>query len=206
MAASSNYFPIFLLLLAAFSVSSLVLADPDLGGLLNSLSQGSVASLHESMQCMQKLLPCKTYLNVSATEPPPDTCCSALQETVTDDFECLCRFYNDPQILPTLNITRHDALQLPKACNVRLRLSKCKHEASSPSPNPSTPIPIDKATTDAAAAALVAAEKSMSGANASKDELATSSGTRSSTKTTTCFSVLLAVFASLFMNFLLFSA
>ncbi|XP_028764096.1 lipid transfer-like protein VAS [Neltuma alba] len=191
---ASNY-SLLLLLLLAVGVS----ADPDLNGLLNSLSHGSVTSLHDTMQCMQKLLPCKAYLNVSATEPPPETCCSSLKDVVDNDFECLCRFYKDPQILPTLNITRHDALQLPKACNVRLRLSKCKDEANSPTP---TPTDASSSTNQAAAAAavLAAAEKSISGANASQDVPAATSGS-DSTKRITYFGVVLVASASLlFMN------
>merc|ERR1719499_980621 len=144
---------------------------------------------------MQKLIPCKSYLNVSATEQPPESCCSPLKEMVSDDFECLCRFYKDPQILQSLNVTRHDALQLPKACHVRLRLSKCSKEASAPTTI--TPIPTDSATTQAAAAAVLAAVSSANGSNMPASA-STSSSSTASTKSISYFGVVVVASASLF--------
>lgn len=127
--ASKNY-SLFLLPLVFLVVVSSVSADADLSGLLSSLSnQGSVESLQEGMQCVKKLVPCKSFLN-NVSSVAPEMCCSSLKGLVSDDFECLCRFYNEPEILQNLNITRNDARQLPKACNVRLRLSKCKRGMS----------------------------------------------------------------------------
>ncbi|KAK4280678.1 hypothetical protein QN277_012269 [Acacia crassicarpa] len=194
MASNSSLFVLLLLAAAAVSSSS---ADTNISSLLGGLSQGAtVASLHDTMQCMQKLIPCKSFFNISVTEQPPESCCSPLKEMVSDDFECLCRFYKDPQILKSLNVSRHDALHLPKACHIRLRLSKCSKEASAPTTTP--PIPTDPATTQAAAAAVIAAVSTANGSNMPSATSTSSSSSTASTKSISYFGVVVAASASFF--------
>ncbi|KAG7944839.1 hypothetical protein I3843_15G124000, partial [Carya illinoinensis] len=85
-------------------------------------SSGSAAS----MPCVQKLLPCKEYLKPPVSMPPAVSCCVPLKEMLTDDVNCLCRVFDNPEILKSFNVTQDDALKLPKACGANADISLCK--------------------------------------------------------------------------------
>ncbi|CAA7043143.1 unnamed protein product [Microthlaspi erraticum] len=91
--------------------------------------------------CLQKLLPCQPYLH-SVNPPPPATCCGPMKQLVEKDAQCLCTVFNNPTILKTLNLTKENALDLPKACGVNPdAVSVCsKVTSSSPvaAPGPTT--------------------------------------------------------------------
>ncbi|KAL6518038.1 hypothetical protein OROMI_033739 [Orobanche minor] len=93
----------------------------------------------DSLQCVQKLLPCQPYLKgSSAAAAPPASCCVPLKQIVASDGQCLCKVFNDPNLLISLNVTRDDALNLAKSCGADADTSICK-KAAAPSTSPSTP-------------------------------------------------------------------
>lgn len=90
------------------------------GGLL-----GAGAGDGDAMKCIQKLLPCKNYL--ASPEAPPTSCCVPLKGMIEKDVECLCKVFNNPDLLKSLNTTQDNALKLPKACGAEADISKCKN-------------------------------------------------------------------------------
>ncbi|CAF2109267.1 hypothetical protein YC2023_101070 [Brassica napus] len=95
---------------------------------------GGAGDAH-SMPCIQKLMPCQPYLH-SATPPPPASCCMPLKEIVETDVNCLCSVFNNVDMLKSLNLTKENALVLPKACGANADVSQCK--ASTGTTTPST--------------------------------------------------------------------
>lgn len=85
---------------------------------------GGAGDAH-SMPCIQKLMPCQPYLH-SATPPPPASCCMPLKEIVETDVNCLCSVFNNVDMLKSLNLTKENALVLPKACGANADVSQCK--------------------------------------------------------------------------------
>ncbi|KAG2242967.1 hypothetical protein Bca4012_053995 [Brassica carinata] len=95
---------------------------------------GGAGDAH-SMPCIQKLMPCQAYLH-SATPPPPASCCMPLKQIVETDVTCLCSVFNNVDMLRSLNLTKENALVLPKACGANADVSQCK--ASTGTTTPST--------------------------------------------------------------------
>ncbi|CAN8312470.1 unnamed protein product [Cochlearia groenlandica] len=93
-----------------------------------------------SMPCIQKLMPCQPYLH-AATPPIPASCCVPLNEIVEKDVTCLCSVFNNVDMLKSLNLTKANALVLPKACGANADVSQCKNSAGNtpPSTSPATP-------------------------------------------------------------------
>lgn len=71
--------------------------------------------------CAANLIPCAEYLN--STNPAP-ACCNAIREVVSTQLRCLCNLYNNPNLVPGINMTQ--ALELPKHCNLSADTSRCK--------------------------------------------------------------------------------
>ncbi|KAL0794874.1 hypothetical protein Bca101_066251 [Brassica carinata] len=92
-----------------------------------------------SMPCIQKLMPCQPYLH-SVTPPPPASCCLPLKEIVEKDATCLCSVFNNVDMLKSLNLTKENALVLPKACGAKADTSLCKasNGTTTPSTSPAT--------------------------------------------------------------------
>ncbi|CAN7130214.1 non-specific lipid-transfer protein [Brassica rapa] len=86
---------------------------------------------HHSMACMQKLMPCQNYIH-AVNPAPPASCCGPMKEIVEKDSKCLCTVFNNPELLKSLNLTKENALDLPKACGVNPDVSICTKTASSP--------------------------------------------------------------------------
>ncbi|KAF8052594.1 hypothetical protein N665_1540s0016 [Sinapis alba] len=99
---------------------------------------GGAGDAH-SMPCIQKLMPCQPYLH-SATPPPPASCCMPLKEIVETDVTCLCSVFNNVDMLKSLNLTKENALVLPKACGANADVSQCKASTgtTTPSTSPAT--------------------------------------------------------------------
>ncbi|XP_031492825.1 non-specific lipid transfer protein GPI-anchored 3-like isoform X2 [Nymphaea colorata] len=95
-----------------------------------------------TLRCLQSLIPCQPYLRSSAS--PPVTCCGPLTQALRDEVQCLCQVFNNEQLLQSLNVSKSQALELPKRCGSPADLSLCQKNgtsASSPSskaPGPST--------------------------------------------------------------------
>lgn len=83
------------------------------------------ASAGEAPACLQKLLACQPYL-VAAPPSPPASCCVPLKEIIDNDIQCLCQVFDNPMIMNTLNVTKDEALKLPKACGDNIDASICK--------------------------------------------------------------------------------
>ncbi|CAN7052992.1 unnamed protein product [Brassica rapa subsp. trilocularis] len=90
------------------------------------------------MSCMQKLMSCQPYIH-AVNPPPPPSCCGPMKEIVVKDAPCLCAVFNDPAILKTLNLTKENALDLPKACGANPDISLCSKTASLPPTAPPGP-------------------------------------------------------------------
>ncbi|KFK43990.1 hypothetical protein AALP_AA1G200500 [Arabis alpina] len=101
-----------------------------------SATGGSGGDAH-SLPCIQKLMPCQPYLH-SATPPPPPTCCMPLREIVENDVTCLCAVFNNVDMLKSLNLTKDNALLLPKACGANADVSKCRKASSGTTPSSTT--------------------------------------------------------------------
>ncbi|XP_010537503.1 PREDICTED: protein YLS3 [Tarenaya hassleriana] len=91
----------------------------------------------QAMPCIQRLMPCQPYIH--SQNPPPPTCCVPLKEILDNDVTCLCSVFNNPDMLRSLNLTKSNALDLPKACGADADVSRCKNAATSPIASPSTP-------------------------------------------------------------------
>lgn len=76
------------------------------------------------MACMQRLLPCQPYIHAVNPHPPP-SCCAPMKEIVETDAPCLCNVFNNPEMLKALNLTKENALNLPKACGANPDVSLC---------------------------------------------------------------------------------
>ncbi|XP_073273326.1 non-specific lipid transfer protein GPI-anchored 3-like [Primulina huaijiensis] len=96
----------------------------------------------DPLPCIQKLLPCQPYLK-SQTTPPP-SCCVPMKQVVSQESQCLCAVFNNPDILKSLNVTQQDGLNLAKSCGASADVSICKKGAPTPTgslkapPAPST--------------------------------------------------------------------
>ncbi|XP_010264392.1 PREDICTED: lipid transfer-like protein VAS [Nelumbo nucifera] len=104
----------------------------------------------QNPECAAPLLACAKYLNSTST--PPESCCNAVQETIRNQFVCLCNFYKSglPQSLG-INVTQ--ALELPKSCGVKTKLTGCSNVAASSASSPSVPPPSPQAESDGSGAA-----------------------------------------------------
>ena len=87
-----------------------------------SASQGGASA--DSMLCMQKLMPCQPFMH---SPSPPATCCAPLKEMITQESQCLCKAFNNPELLKSVNLTVDEALALPKACGIDADVSVCKN-------------------------------------------------------------------------------
>ncbi|KAG2254109.1 hypothetical protein Bca52824_084245 [Brassica carinata] len=83
---------------------------------------------HHLMACMQKLMPCQKYIH-AVNPPPPASCCGPMKEIVEKDSQCLCTVFNNPALLKSLNLTKENALDLPKACGANPDVSICTKTA-----------------------------------------------------------------------------
>ncbi|CAG7869262.1 unnamed protein product [Brassica rapa] len=90
-----------------------------------------------SMPCIQKLMPCQPYLH-SVTPPPPASCCLPMKEIVEKDATCLCSVFNNVDMLKSLNLTKENALVLPKACGAKADISLCKSSNGTTTPSTGT--------------------------------------------------------------------
>ncbi|KAJ0237580.1 Non-specific lipid transfer protein GPI-anchored 3 [Hirschfeldia incana] len=119
-----------------FSVSSsnTATAPPSVGG-----GGGGDA---QAMPCIQKLMPCQPFLH-SVIPPPPPSCCLPMKQIVANDATCLCSVFNNMDMLKSLNLTKDNALDLPKACGANPDISLCKASPAggtiTPSTSPVTP-------------------------------------------------------------------
>ncbi|XP_057760902.1 non-specific lipid transfer protein GPI-anchored 9-like [Arachis stenosperma] len=96
-----------------------------LGGL------GKNMGVVKEAQCMQKLVACNKYLKDQSNVP--EECCGPLREIATsNDQECLCAFFNNQQMLDSMQISRDDAMKLPNACSVPVEISTCNNVQSPP--------------------------------------------------------------------------
>ncbi|KAJ4866459.1 Bifunctional inhibitor/lipid-transfer protein/seed storage 2S albumin superfamily protein [Raphanus sativus] len=96
---------------------------------------GGAGDAH-SMPCIQKLMPCQPYLHSSAPLPPA-SCCMPLKEIVETDVTCLCSVFNNVDMLRSLNLTKENALVLPKACGANADVSQCKTSTGTTTPSTS---------------------------------------------------------------------
>ncbi|RID48272.1 hypothetical protein BRARA_I04795 [Brassica rapa] len=79
----------------------------------------------QAMPCIQKLMPCQPFLH-SVIPPPPPSCCLPMKAIVANDATCLCSVFNNVDMLKSLNLTKDNALDLPKACGANPDISLCK--------------------------------------------------------------------------------
>ncbi|KAJ6851226.1 non-specific lipid-transfer protein 2-like [Iris pallida] len=84
---------------------------------------GAQAQGGEIPSCASKLVPCAAYLN--ATTAPPDACCGPLKQAVKDEMPCLCKLYNQPDLLKSLGINVTQVMGLPKLCGVHSDATAC---------------------------------------------------------------------------------
>ncbi|KAJ4889449.1 Bifunctional inhibitor/lipid-transfer protein/seed storage 2S albumin superfamily protein [Raphanus sativus] len=85
----------------------------------------------------RKLMPCQPYLH-SVIPPPPPSCCLPMREIVANDATCLCSVFNNVDMLKSLNLTKDNALDLPKACGANPDISLCKASPAGGTTTPST--------------------------------------------------------------------
>ncbi|CAN6980089.1 unnamed protein product [Brassica rapa subsp. trilocularis] len=112
--------------LVSVSSSNAAVAPPSGGG-----SGGGDA---RALPCIQKLKSCQPYLH-SVIPPLPASCCLSMKEMVANDAPCLCSVFNNVDMLKSLNLTRDNALDIPKACDAEPDISLCK---ASPADGPTT--------------------------------------------------------------------
>ncbi|KAM7471072.1 hypothetical protein LguiA_009255 [Lonicera macranthoides] len=99
---------------------------------------GAGGGAESALPCIQKLLPCQPYL--LAPTNPPATCCLPLREIITNEKECICSVFKNPEIMKSLNVTLEQALKLPKACAINnADASLCNNNATAPTGSPATP-------------------------------------------------------------------
>lgn len=78
----------------------------------------------QTPSCASKLVSCAPYLN--STSKPPGSCCDPLKEAVTKDLPCLCKLYENPNLLPSLGINVTQVIALVKNCDIPADLTDCK--------------------------------------------------------------------------------
>ncbi|KAL0699649.1 hypothetical protein Bca4012_055771 [Brassica carinata] len=121
--------------LYSVSPSNAATAPPSGGG-------GGGGGDAQAMPCIQKLMPCQPFLH-SVIPPPPPSCCLPMKEIVANDATCLCSVFNNVDMLKSLNLTKDNALDLPKACGAHPDISLCKASpaggTTTPSTSPATP-------------------------------------------------------------------
>lgn len=83
------------------------------------------SNLKESIDCMQKLMPCQPYLKLPETAPA--TCCVPLKDMITTEAQCLCSVLTNARVLQSFNVTEADAMNLLKVCGAQADLSSCKN-------------------------------------------------------------------------------
>ncbi|KAK4414181.1 hypothetical protein Salat_2831000 [Sesamum alatum] len=116
---------------AAFSFFLLICSSAFLG-----YSEGT-ADPAETMQCIQKLMPCQAFLKGSPA--PAESCCVPLKEIMAADGQCLCAVLEDETILKSMNVSKADFLGLAKSCGANSDTSICKPAAAAPTESPSAP-------------------------------------------------------------------
>ncbi|KAF8114307.1 hypothetical protein N665_0039s0071 [Sinapis alba] len=121
-------FAVFFVLVSV-SLSNAATAPPSGGG-----GGGGDA---QAMPCIQKLMPCQPFLH-SVIPPPPPSCCLPMKEIVANDATCLCSVFNNVDMLKSLNLTKDNALDLPKACGANPDVSQCKASHPGGTTTPST--------------------------------------------------------------------
>ncbi|KAI4339043.1 hypothetical protein MLD38_024029 [Melastoma candidum] len=89
----------------------------------------------DSLQCVQQLMPCKPYLKGSN---PPAMCCIPLKKAVATEPQCLCRVFQNQDLMKSFNVTLDDALALAASCGAHADMSVCK-KAAAPSNSPVIP-------------------------------------------------------------------
>ncbi|KAL9324427.1 hypothetical protein ACSQ67_009284 [Phaseolus vulgaris] len=137
MKMASGIGPLSFLLMAIFFSSYLHVGfcQTSLEQLLPGLSQGNIL---QDAQCMQKLLPCQSYMK-SQTSPPPDTCCAPLKEMHDNKSQCVCSFVNNPSLLRSIGSSKDDLLKLPNACGIDADFSACNSTGGSQDEGSSSP-------------------------------------------------------------------
>ncbi|KAK2984434.1 hypothetical protein RJ640_014840 [Escallonia rubra] len=78
--------------------------------------------------CMSKLLPCKPFFHAPSTVT--NACCVPLKKAISDDLHCLCDGLNNNVIMESFNVSRDQALLLPKACGSKADTSVCNHHVA----------------------------------------------------------------------------
>jgi Probable lipid transfer len=73
--------------------------------------------------CANNLVPCANYIN---STNPPDSCCSPLKEALTNDLQCLCAIYEDPNVLKAFGINLTAAEKLASNCGIDSSTNQCK--------------------------------------------------------------------------------
>ncbi|XP_061362629.1 non-specific lipid transfer protein GPI-anchored 9-like [Gastrolobium bilobum] len=136
---ASNALLSFFLILSSF----IHIGFSDLDQILPGLAQVPVL---KDAQCMKKLLPCQQFLK-SPNNPTP-ACCVPLSEMQINETDCLCTFFNNPQLLTSINVSKDDVLKLPNACGVDVDVSKCS-TAASPSSLEGLILPAEDTSEDA---------------------------------------------------------
>uniref|UniRef100_A0A803L6G7 Bifunctional inhibitor/plant lipid transfer protein/seed storage helical domain-containing protein n=1 Tax=Chenopodium quinoa TaxID=63459 RepID=A0A803L6G7_CHEQI len=100
---------------------------------LLAVALAAAQSSGETPSCGSKLTACVNYLN-STTTPPP-SCCNPLKEAVTNEKQCLCNIYNNPNLIQALGINITQAMNLPKLCHIDTGKSPDICKGSSPPGN-----------------------------------------------------------------------
>ncbi|KAK3010494.1 hypothetical protein RJ639_012713 [Escallonia herrerae] len=75
--------------------------------------------------CMSRLLPCKPFFPAPLTVT--NACCAPLKKAISDDLQCICDGLNNNVIMESFNVSRDQALLLPKACGSKADTSVCNH-------------------------------------------------------------------------------
>ncbi|XP_021292417.1 non-specific lipid-transfer protein-like protein At2g13820 [Herrania umbratica] len=147
---SSKFFSIFLFFFLSWALQGSSNDTQDLTRGLDSLAKGlagispqghqtgaAVAADADAAPCLQKLIPCQPFMH---SPSPPATCCSPLKDIIDHDSQCLCKVFNNPEILKGFNLTLDEAMKLPKACGIDVDVSVCK-KATAPSASTTNPSP-----------------------------------------------------------------
>ncbi|EOY21385.1 hypothetical protein QUC31_007294 [Theobroma cacao] len=147
---SSKFFSIILFFFLSWALQGFSNDTQDLTRGLDSLAKGltgispqgpqtrvAAAADADAAPCLQKLIPCQPFMH---SPSPPATCCSPLTDVFTHDSQCLCKVFNNPEILKGFNLTLDEAMKLPKACGIDVDVSVCK-KATAPSASTTNPSP-----------------------------------------------------------------
>ncbi|KAM7512649.1 hypothetical protein LguiB_011524 [Lonicera macranthoides] len=97
------------------------------------------AQQRQDRSCINKLLPCLSYLN--GTRNPPDSCCDPLKEVIKSDPECLCRMASNDGTKQAENagINVNEAQQLPGSCGQNVNPISCLKSGATPNSRNSVP-------------------------------------------------------------------